>query len=146
VWVVITVVAVLVAVLIAMLVLKRRGIEGSTITPVPAPKQRPELAPMTGLESALEQALDSSGRNMRQKLESADAIDGLRVPDDTGPILRRALDHVEHRTHHDHVDRDDRAAAPTAPGTASDTATATAAGPQAELTAGHPDGPTEPTG
>jgi hypothetical protein len=136
VWVVITVVAVLVVVLIAMLVFKRRGIGGPTINPAPAPKQRAELAPMTGLESALEQALDRSGRNMRQKLESADAIDSLRVPDDTGPILRRALDHVEHRGHHD----DDPAAA------VLDAASPATAGAQAEPPAGQPAGPTEPTG
>ncbi len=39
---------------------------------------------------------DRSGRNMREKIEGGTAIDDLRVPDDTGPILRRALDNVEH--------------------------------------------------
>ena len=52
--------------------------------------------PMTGLEVALDQVTDRSGRNMRDKIESGTAIDDLIVPDDTGPILRRALDHVEH--------------------------------------------------
>ena len=33
---------------------------------------------------------------MREKIEAGTAIDDLRVPDDTGPILRRALDNVEH--------------------------------------------------
>jgi hypothetical protein len=52
--------------------------------------------PMTGLEVALDQVTDRSGRNMRDKIETSTAIDDLIVPDDTGPILRRALDNVEH--------------------------------------------------
>ena len=52
--------------------------------------------PMTGLEVALDQVTDRSGRNMRDKIETGTAIDDLIVPDDTGPILRRALDNVEH--------------------------------------------------
>jgi hypothetical protein len=51
---------------------------------------------MTGLEVALDQVTDRSGRNMRDKIETSTAIDDLIVPDDTGPILRRALDNVEH--------------------------------------------------
>lgn len=96
--VVVAIIAVLAIALVAMVVLKRRGVEGPTIAQAPAPKQRVELAPMTGLESALDQALDRSGRNMRDKLASTSGIDELRVADDTGPILRRALDHVEHRS------------------------------------------------
>lgn len=54
-------------------------------------------APMTGLESALDQAMDRSGRKMRDKIEAeAEIVDGLKSSDDTGPILRRALDRVEH--------------------------------------------------
>ena len=55
-----------------------------------------DAAPMTGLEAALDQATDRSGRKMREKIEGATAIEDLRVPEDTGPILRRALDQVEH--------------------------------------------------
>ena len=55
-----------------------------------------DATPMTGLEVALDQVTDRSGRNMRDKIESGTAIDDLIVPDDTGPILRRALDNVEH--------------------------------------------------
>ena len=51
--------------------------------------------PMTGLEVALDQVTDRAGRNMRDKIETDTAIDDLIVPDDTGPILRRALDNVE---------------------------------------------------
>jgi hypothetical protein len=55
-----------------------------------------DATPMTGLEVALDQVTDRSGRNMRDKIETSTAIDDLIVPDDTGPILRRALDNVEH--------------------------------------------------
>jgi hypothetical protein len=51
---------------------------------------------MTGLEVALDQVTDRSGKNMREKIETGTAIDDLIVPEDTGPILRRALDNVEH--------------------------------------------------
>ena len=51
---------------------------------------------MTGLEVALDQVTDRSGKNMREKIETDTEIDDLIVPDDTGPILRRALDNVEH--------------------------------------------------
>ncbi len=54
-------------------------------------------APMLGLEAALDQVADRSGTKLRQKLEAEAAIvDDLRVADDTGPLLRRALDRVEH--------------------------------------------------
>ena len=52
---------------------------------------------MTGLESALDQVTDRTGTKLRQKLEAeAAVVDDLRVADDTGPLLRRALDRVEH--------------------------------------------------
>lgn len=60
-----------------------------TVPGVPAPP------PMTGLEAALDQIADRSGRTLRDKLEAESAVvDDLRVPDDTGPLLRRALDRV----------------------------------------------------
>jgi hypothetical protein len=60
--------------------------------PVAAPA---EAAPMTGLEAALERATDRTGRPLRDRLDAETAhVDDLRVPDDTGPLLRRALDHV----------------------------------------------------
>jgi hypothetical protein len=70
--------------------------------PAPAPPAPERVSrvtdptPMTGLEVALDQVTDRSGRNMRDKIETGTAIDDLIVPDDTGPILRRALDNVEH--------------------------------------------------
>ena len=63
-----------------------------------------DAAPLTGLESALDQATDRSGRKLREKIEGTTAIDDLRVPEDTGPILRRALDQVEHIEHVEHVE------------------------------------------
>jgi hypothetical protein len=61
----------------------------------PQPSVAP-AAPMMGLESALDQVMDRSGRKMRENLEAEAAIvDDLKTPDDTGPILRRALDRVE---------------------------------------------------
>lgn len=54
--------------------------------------------PMTGLESALAQVKDRSGRPIGERIE-AEHVDDLRVPDDTGPLLRRALDHVRPADH-----------------------------------------------
>lgn len=51
--------------------------------------------PMTGLESALSQVTDRSGRPIKEHLDAETGhVDELRVVDDTGPLLRRALDHV----------------------------------------------------
>lgn len=58
---------------------------------------RPQDEPMTGLESALAQVTDREGRPIGERIEAeSEHVDDLRVPDDTGPLLRRALDHVEH--------------------------------------------------
>lgn len=90
----------LVGVVIAVLawwLLKRRAPQPAT--PASPPRSRPPIAdaePMTGLEQALDQVTDRSGRKMRDKLEQATPIDDLLIPDDTGPVLRRALDNVEH--------------------------------------------------
>jgi hypothetical protein len=51
--------------------------------------------PMSDLESALSQVTDRAGRPIRDAIDAeAGHVDDLRVPDDTGPLLRRALDHV----------------------------------------------------
>ena len=85
-----------VAVVVALvLVLRRRG----TPTPAadPAPPAPPEPPPMSGLESALSRVTDRAGRPIREHIDAETAhVDDLRVPDDTGPLLRRALDHVSH--------------------------------------------------
>ena len=50
---------------------------------------------MTGLEDALSSVTDRSGTSMRDRLDAESAhVDPLRDSDDTGPLLRRALDHV----------------------------------------------------
>jgi hypothetical protein len=51
---------------------------------------------MIGLEVALDQVTDRSGRRMRDKIEGTTAIDDLIVANDSGPMLQRALDNVEH--------------------------------------------------
>ena len=62
---------------------------------------------MIDLESALDKATDRSGRPIRSRIDAeAGIVDDLRVPDDTGPVLRRALDNVvrpptEQRADHD---------------------------------------------
>ena len=50
---------------------------------------------MNGLDSALAQVTDSTGRPIRDRIDAeTEHVDELRVVDDTGPLLRRALDHV----------------------------------------------------
>ena len=62
---------------------------------VPLAKVRPPEQPMMGLESALAQVTDRDGKPIRDRIDAAAGhVDELRVPDDTGPLLRRALDHV----------------------------------------------------
>jgi hypothetical protein len=94
------VVAVLVIVGAGVAVLLTRKHRTSAAPPVDADRSRSTIAPptpMTGLESALDQVTDRTGTKLRQKLEAeAAVVDDLRVPDDTGPLLRRALDRVEH--------------------------------------------------
>ena len=96
---VIAILAVAVIVAIVGWALWRRS-RAQPASPEPARVTRvADAAPMTGLEAALDQATDRSGRKMREKIEGTTAIDDLRVPEDTGPILRRALDQVEHTEH-----------------------------------------------
>lgn len=75
--------------------LRRRST--STSQPAPVVTAPPPVdAPMVGLESALSQVTDRSGRPLREYIDAEQQhVDDLRVPDDTGPLLRRALDHVE---------------------------------------------------
>jgi hypothetical protein len=95
--VVIVVVIIVAVVMIGAWVVRRRSSAGA-----PPPAEPPKVSrvtdptPMRGLEVALDQVTDRTGRNMREKIEGGTAIDDLRVPNDTGPILRRALDNVEH--------------------------------------------------
>lgn len=101
--VVIVIVAALALVgLVAAVAMRRRtATAAASPTPAPsaaAPATRAEPEPMTGLESALNTVTDRDGRPMAAHLDDETShVDDLRVPDDTGPLLRRALDHVEHR-------------------------------------------------
>lgn len=50
---------------------------------------------MTDLESALARVTDRDGRPIREKIDAESVhVDPLRDPEDTGPLLRRALDSV----------------------------------------------------
>lgn len=58
---------------------------------------------MTDLESALAQVTDRDGRPIRERIDAESVhVDPLRDPDDTSPLLRRALDSV---VHHDDPDQ-----------------------------------------
>lgn len=60
---------------------------------------------MNDLESALAKVTDREGRPIKDRIDAETThVDPLRDPDDTGPLLRRALDSVEH---HDETPTDD---------------------------------------
>ena len=97
------------AVLVAVVLRRRRGratqvhgivvdpITGGAPSPSPSPRSSSPPAPMTGLEAALAQVTDRDGRPIRDRLAAeAVHVDPLRDPNDAGPLLRRALDSVEH--------------------------------------------------
>ena len=92
------------ATVIAGAVLLRRRSTTSAPTAVAPDLSRSTIAPatpMVGLEAALDQVTDRTGRKLRDKLEDeAGIVADLRTPDDTGPVLRRALDRVEHHDPH----------------------------------------------
>lgn len=99
VWVMGLAVMVVVIVIVAAAVAvasRRRSTAASSASPVVA-TPLPVDEPMTGLESALSRITDRSGRPLREHIDAEQRhVDELRVPDDTGPLLRRALDRVEH--------------------------------------------------
>lgn len=86
------------AVIIVIVMMNRRRTPESSAPagPVAAPEPSADgPPPMTGLEAALQQVTDREGRPIREAIDAeAGHVDELRVPDDTGPLLRRALDHV----------------------------------------------------
>jgi hypothetical protein len=88
---------------IAVVIARRRKSPQLTAPPVatqPAPS-RPGPAPMTDLEAALANVTDRSGRPLQEHIDAeSNHVDDLRVPNDTGPLLRRALDSVA--SHDDH--------------------------------------------
>ncbi|HSJ91052.1 MAG TPA: hypothetical protein VK917_03230 [Ilumatobacter sp.] len=96
-WIAVIAVAVLAVAAVAVVVLRRRGstsIRESTV-PTPSRPTAAPAAPMTDLESALAQVTDRDGRPIREKIDAESVhVDPLRDPDDTGPLLRRALDSI----------------------------------------------------
>ncbi len=83
----------------AVVLVRRRSTETTDQVhiPAPPPASRPPANPMTGLEAALAQVTDREGRPIGDRIDAeSELVDELRVPDDTGPLLRRALDRVEH--------------------------------------------------
>jgi hypothetical protein len=89
----VVVLAVVIAVVAGLNVSRRRATSGATPTALPPPVV--DDRPMTGLETALAKATDRSGRPMRDVIDGERArVDDLRVSDDTGPLLRHALDRV----------------------------------------------------
>ena len=82
------------------LAVTRRRMSAANRTPTDASptSRRAEPTPMTGLEDALNQATDRTGTTLAARLDAEGThVDELRVGDDTGPLLRRALDHVDRR-------------------------------------------------
>lgn len=109
-WIAVIVIAVIVVMIIvaAALLIRRRRSSTSEPAATPPPAA-PPAAPMTDLEAALAQVTDRDGRPIRERIEAASVhVDPLRDPDDTGPLLRRALDSVGH--HDDEPAVDDLAA------------------------------------
>lgn len=98
---VIAIIVVVVVVAIAVGVVMMRRTRAATAAPTPEPPvaprmPRPAPAPMTGLEEALNKATDRTGHTMADRLDAEqDQVDRLRQTDDTGPLLRRALDSVD---------------------------------------------------
>ena len=92
--VIIAVVVIAVAITIALAARRKRQ-AGPVTAEAPPRAPRPEPEPMHGLEDALKRVTDRSGTTMADRLDAeATHVDELRVSDDTGPLLRRALDHV----------------------------------------------------
>jgi hypothetical protein len=113
VWLIGLVVVVAIVIAAARVALARRRRSAMPATSTGAARADQVDEPMTGLESALALVTDRHGRPIRERIDAeSQHVDDLRVPDDTGPLLRRALDHVEQPG----ATRDQ--AANTAPGTA----------------------------
>jgi hypothetical protein len=82
----------------AVILLRRRSARSATGPEARhEPPHQPDAAPMTDLESALAQVTDRDGRPIRERIDAESVhVDPLRDPNDTGPLLRRALDSVAH--------------------------------------------------
>ena len=101
-WVAIIVIAVIVVAVVAVaavMIRRRRSTAASRAAESSTPHRpaAPPAAPMTDLEAALAQVTDRDGRPIRERIDAESVhVDPLRDPEDTGPLLRRALDSVVH--------------------------------------------------
>lgn len=94
-WILIAAIALVVASTIAGVVWARASRETGTEQGVAAPPRVQPPEPMTGLARALAEAHDRTGRSLGECLDEAgEHLESLRAPDDTSPLLRRALDQV----------------------------------------------------
>ena len=97
--IVVIVVLAVVAVAVATIGVRRRRSRAATgpAATLPPPRVVAAPAPMTGLESALATVTDRDGRPIQERIDAESIhVDPLRDPNDTGPLLRRVLDSVEH--------------------------------------------------
>ena len=98
-WIAILVIVVVVLAAAAVVVVRRRR-PSESAAPEPATAARaatPISSPMTDLESALAKVTDRDGRPIKERIDAESVhVDPLRDPEDTGPLLRRALDSVAH--------------------------------------------------
>ena len=89
------IVVVLAVVVIAVVLSRRQRTPTETSDPMRPTRTAEPVVEMTGLESALNQ-IEASGTPIRSELDSTSSrLDDVRIPDDTGPLLRRMLDDVE---------------------------------------------------
>ncbi len=97
VWVIGLVLVVAVVIGVVVFVMRRRSSNDAPTPPASAaPAADTGETAMTGLEAALAQVTGRDGRPIAEHIDAeSQHVDDLRVPDDTGPLLRRALDHVE---------------------------------------------------
>ena len=109
-------VVIVVAIVVGAVLVRRRRSSGDTPGATDTSTTAPSAseAPMTGLEAALAKATARDGRSISEHIDAeTQHVDELRVPDDTGPLLRRALDHVEHHGEPHGEQHRDATAAPT---------------------------------
>ena len=94
-WIVIVAGVVIVAAVVVAITKRRPADVPTPSSPPVTPPAPTSAAPMSDLESALSQVTDRQGRPMKERFDAeSEQLDRLRDPDDTGPLLRRALDSV----------------------------------------------------
>lgn len=96
-WIAVVAVVIVVVVIVAVIARRRRATPETAAPPPASTPAAPPSTPMTDLESALAKVTDRDGRPIKDRIDAEAAhVDPLRDPDDTGPLLRRALDSVAH--------------------------------------------------